>query len=278
MRIALTLWLVLLAAAAWGQTTSITIPLTVPPPVPITVTIPQGTRITANGVTYLVAGTVSLTPVATVGELPPAFPVLRPTIEQYLKNGAPIEAASVGDELVLTGTNFSDSGVLIIGNDAVPTLSWADGEIRVLLDPLVVTPAPNGSFVTVRRGADGELGWRDGPAIRALPSIVTGFELGRLHGDQVDEIIEAEAPDNHDAHPANKNRRERPRKKPPSQIPAAPVAATQVKPVAAEAAQKEREQGCGQAIALLHRRQPKRQRNASQTERGAPALDGAQSR
>jgi hypothetical protein len=57
MRIALTLWLALLAAAAWGQTTSITIPLTVPPPVPITVTIPQGTKITANGVTYLVAGT-----------------------------------------------------------------------------------------------------------------------------------------------------------------------------------------------------------------------------
>jgi hypothetical protein len=176
MRIALTLWLALLAAAAWGQTTSITIPLTVPPPVPITVTIPQGTKITANGVTYLVAGTVSLTPVVTVGELPLAFPVLRPTIEQYLKNGAPIEAASVGDELVLTGTNFSDSGVLIIGNDAVPTLSWTDGEIHVLLDPLVVTPAPNGSFVTVRRGADGELGWRDGPAIRGIAPLASARE------------------------------------------------------------------------------------------------------
>jgi hypothetical protein len=176
MRIVLTLWLALLAAAAWGQTTSITIPITVPPPVPITVTIPQGTKITANGVTYLAAGTVSLTPVATVGELPPAFPVLRPAIEQYLKNGAPIEAASVGDELVLTGTNFSDSGVLIIGNDAVPTLSWTDGEIRVLLDPLVVTPAPNGSFVTVRRGADGELGWRDGPVIRGIAPLASARE------------------------------------------------------------------------------------------------------
>jgi hypothetical protein len=148
----------------FAQAQTITIPVTVPPPTPLTVVVPQGTKVVSNGVTYVVTGTLTLTPVVTIGELPPNWPL--PTIEQFLLGDKAIETASLGDELILKGNSFGDEmGVLVIGNDIVPVASWADAEIHVVLDPALVTPAPNGSFVTLRRGTDHERGWRDGPVI-----------------------------------------------------------------------------------------------------------------
>lgn len=174
MRTVFAFLLFLLCVTAWGAPVSVPITVTVSPPAPAAFTqqVSQAvsTTVTLNGSQYqatgTLTGTLTFTPVAVNGNLPPGDPILRPTIEQFLAGGRPVETARLGDELVLTGTGFGAGGVLVIGNDIVPTLSWADGEIHALLDPLLVTAAPAGSFVTLRRGEDGERAWRDGPAIR----------------------------------------------------------------------------------------------------------------
>ena len=168
MRFGLMLWLSLLVAAAWGGPVSV--PLTVTPPAPQAFTAQISQPVTLNGQAYAVTGTLTFTPATGVAELPPSGPpVWRPMIQQFLENGQPILTAHLGDELTLKGQNFSDDGVLVIGNDVVPTLSWTDDEIHVLLDPAVVTAAPNGSFFTLRRGVDSEHGWCDGPIIKPRP-------------------------------------------------------------------------------------------------------------
>jgi hypothetical protein len=66
--------------------------------------------------------------------------------------GAHVEKIALGDTVTLIGSSFGDqSGVVWLGNEVVPTTSWTDQEIHLLLDPLVLAPAPNGSIWVVQR-------------------------------------------------------------------------------------------------------------------------------
>jgi hypothetical protein len=81
--------------------------------------------------------------------------------------GQHIEKAVLGETITLVGNTFGDLGGRVwLGNEVVPTISWTDQEIRLLLDPLLLAPAPNGStWVVQREGNARGVTW--GPVITA---------------------------------------------------------------------------------------------------------------
>jgi hypothetical protein len=139
----------------FAQAQTITIPVTVPPPATLTVPVPQGTKVVSNGITYIVTGTLTLTPVVVIGELPePTVPfgydpdwapygvVVAEKLEHppiFPATDLPVEELDLGPvitDVTIDGIAGSHFGLLPgqVFLDCVdtPVLSWTDKKISLL--------------------------------------------------------------------------------------------------------------------------------------------------
>lgn len=144
--VAVSLLLAPLVASAQAAPVSVPLTIQVPPPPPVTVTVNQ--QVTANGVTYAVTGTLTLTPVVPSSSITGALP--GPSVTDTLTVDHQSSSTFHPNDLVyLEGRQFQNvPGSVYLNLLPVPINSWADSEIQIHLTDGVF---PSGTMLTVMR-------------------------------------------------------------------------------------------------------------------------------
>lgn len=125
--------LLLFPTISQAQQFNVTVPITIPPPSPINFNVPAGTKVTSpNGLVYLVTGLITLTPVTTTAELPPAdLPV-----ETVYPDGPFVAKTDwTAPLLSLIGHGFGDQpGSLMLDFHPASFTFWSDALITAQAD------------------------------------------------------------------------------------------------------------------------------------------------
>lgn len=149
--------------AAYGQSTVVSIPIAVPPPVAFTIPVNQSTTI--NGIAGTLSGTLTWTPTAGT----PSPPAGNSSITSVTNSAnQPLTTAPAGNSIVVKGSGFGTFGTATVAGLSATVQTWTPAAVTLKL-PVAGSAAGSASGPIVLKPGDAP------PAATAFDFTITGL-------------------------------------------------------------------------------------------------------